>query len=261
MRIVLFLIISVLVFDRLTAKYKDSTDYTLDLYVGKKGSGKTTILTSLAIKYLKLGREVYSNYEIPGCHCYDSRFIGKYDFPENSVILLDEVGLAFNSRDFKNFEFNKIEWFKLQRHHKCKVILATQSPTDFDKILRELVDHAYLCKKMLRVFIMVRPVGKRLNINNNNVGDNAGGQFVFEYFFNGLPSIVFIPRWVPFFDSFSVPQKKALINSKYIAMSDTSADLATLKGYLKFKISEFYQFMKKSIIKLKALTNRKELHK
>lgn len=257
MRWILFLIVSIIIFDRLTINYKDTIDYTLDLYVGKKGSGKTTILTSQAVKYLKLGREVYANYEIPGCHCYDSRFIGKYDFPENSVVILDEVGLAFNSREFKTFDKEKVEWFKLQRHHKCKCILATQSPTDFDKIVRELVDRAFLCKKILRVFIFCRPVGKRLGINNSNVGDNAGGQFVFEYFFSGLPLIYFIPRWVPFFDSYSVPQKRQIITSRYIQMSDTSRDLASLKGWCKFQISNFYQFMKKTFIKLRALTRRK----
>ena len=255
---ILFLVIgSFFLFDRLTSKYKDSSDYTCDLYLGKKRSGKTTILTAKNIYYQLKGRKVYSNYYVPGSYEFNPNLIGTdYMVPPGSVLIIDEIGIVFNNRSWESFDIKKIEWFKLQGHYKVKVIIATQSPTDFDKVIRELVDNIFIVKKILRVFILSRPVGKTLDIANSESGTNIGGNIVFRYMYKGLPKIYFLPRYTPFFDSFSTPAAKKEMVARYNEITEVQADLRTFKGTLKITLSHIY--LKGKAIILKVL---KELHR
>ena len=41
--------------------------YKLYMVFGKKGSGKTTLMTKLALAYQKKGWKVYCDREVPGC--------------------------------------------------------------------------------------------------------------------------------------------------------------------------------------------------
>lgn len=253
LRILFLAIGSFIIFDKITAKYKDSSDYTLDLYLGKKRSGKTTILTALAIKYQLQGRKVYSNYYIPGTYEFNPSIIGTDRYIEpNSVLLIDEIGIVFNNRDWDKgtFDKSKIEWFKLQGHYKVKCIIATQSPTDFDKVIRELVDNVYIVKKLFRVFIFARPVGKKIEIANSDTGSNIGGNIVFSYFYKGFPKIYFLPRYTPFFDSFSTPSAKGQILARYNEISDVQADLRTFKGTLKVYATSIYFKVKTLLLAL-----------
>lgn len=247
MRYLLLLVSSLFIFERLTRKYASNSFATLDFYVGKKGSGKTTILTSIALKYLKKGVKVYSTEDIPGCFTFDPRDIGKYDFDSGSVILIDEISLVFNNRDWTNFDKDKIEWFVLQRHHRNKVVIATQS-SSFEKTIRDLVDQLFIVKKLFRVFILARPVNRVVDINNNEAGDNAGGQIVFKYRYSGLPKVYLLPLYTPFFDSFSLPEKKREIRSQYIEMSEMQEELMSARGVLKLQLSKLYQLLKKRIL-------------
>lgn len=247
MRFLLFLVGSLFLFERLTRKFASNNFATLDFYVGKKGSGKTTILTSIALKYLKQGVKVYSTEDIPGCFTFDPRDIGKFDFDSGSVILIDEISLVFNNRDWTNFDKDKIEWFVLQRHHKNKVVIATQS-SSFEKTIRDLVDQLFIVKKLFRIFILARPVNRIVDINNNESGSDAGGQIVFKYKYSGLPKIYLLPLYTPFFDSFSLPEKKREIRSQYIEMTELQEELMTVKGALKLHASNAYSFLKKKLL-------------
>lgn len=103
---------------------------------GAKGSGKNTFLTKQAIKYNKLGYTVYSDSEIFNTYKLDTDWIGKYDFPRNSVLLIQEAGITWDNRNFKTFPQQVRDFFKLQRHKGVIVYLASQS-FDIDKKLRQ----------------------------------------------------------------------------------------------------------------------------
>lgn len=60
-------------------KYRNP--YKLYMVFGKKGSGKTTLMTKLALQYQKKGWRVYCDREIPGCYLYDIKDFGKRQFP------------------------------------------------------------------------------------------------------------------------------------------------------------------------------------
>ena len=121
-------------------KYKNP--YKLYMIFGKKGSGKSSYLCKLARKYQKKGYVVYTNMldcTVPKVRIIDTEDLGEFVPIENSCILLDEVGMLYDNRNFRNFKPAVRDFFKLQRHYKCVVYLASQS-FDIDKKLRDLCD-------------------------------------------------------------------------------------------------------------------------
>lgn len=76
----------------LTAKYVNP--YRLIMIFGKKGSGKSTTLTKLAIQHVRKGWTVYSTERIPYTFYVDARDIG-------SVQLVDYNYKPFNPDDYK----------------------------------------------------------------------------------------------------------------------------------------------------------------
>lgn len=243
MRWLLFLAGSLFIFERFTRKYSSNDFARLLFYVGKKGSGKTTILTATALKYLKKGVKVYTTEDIPGCYTFDPRDIGKYDFTPGSLILIDEISLVFNNRDWTNFDKDKINFFVLQRHYGNRVIIATQS-SSFEKTIRDLVDEVYIVKKLFRIFILARPVNRSVDINNNESGDSAGGQIVFKYRYSGLPHVYILPLYTPFFDSYSIPERKREIRSEYVDMDEMQKELMTIQGALKLHAAKAWKAAK-----------------
>ena len=163
--------------------------YKLVMIYGKKGSGKTTYLTKQAIKFNLQGWYVFSNTEIFNTYKLDTDWIGRYDFPEKSLLLIDEVGMIWDNRNFKSFSSDVRDFFKLQRHKKVYVILASQS-FDIDKKLRDLTDEMYLLQNFLNIFTICKKINKYQTIGEddpNSSTDNSG-VLVEKY------------RFAPFFD-------------------------------------------------------------
>lgn len=146
-----------LVFHKLTKKFLNP--YKLVFVFGKKGSGKSTLLQKLSYKYYKNGWTVYSTEESlsPEILPIDPKNIYNYEFPEHSCIFIDEVSLIWDNRDFKTMDKKVIEWFRYQRHHKCRVFLFSQS-FDIDKKLRDLTDEMYIVNKYFRVLVRAKRI-------------------------------------------------------------------------------------------------------
>ena len=151
------LLIFCLVFHRLTRSFLNP--YKLVFVFGKKGSGKSTLIQKLSNQYNKRGWTVYSTEESlnPQILPIDPKYIYNYEFPEHSCIFIDEVSLIWDNRDFKTMDKKVIEWFRYQRHHKCRVFLFSQS-FDIDKKLRDLTDEMYLVEKFFRVFVRAKRI-------------------------------------------------------------------------------------------------------
>jgi len=103
----------------------------INIIVGKPGEGKTYLLTRLAIKFLKQGRDVYSNYFID----YDKIFKIKNDSLghlhywvsvselvnlRSGIVLIDECQIYFNSRKWKNLPEQLQYKFHLQTNKHCQ---------------------------------------------------------------------------------------------------------------------------------------------
>ena len=74
-----------------TLKYRNP--YKLTMIFGKKGSGKSTTLTRIALDALKAGKAVYANIPLPGAFLIKESDIGYFDIPPESVLIVDEAGM------------------------------------------------------------------------------------------------------------------------------------------------------------------------
>lgn len=184
--------------------------YQLTILIGRKGSGKTTLLTKFAMKYKKKGWNVYANFPIPGCYLYDASKIGVLQFPPDSLVLCDEIGLVFNNRSFKSFPKEAISWFKLQRHYRVRFIAASQAD-DYDATVKRLVDSIYIISNFCNILGTARKVNRSISIVS--AADGGGeSKIVEDLNFTPFYTIPFggciftwIPAWSKYFDSYDAP--------------------------------------------------------
>lgn len=122
---ILFLLL--IIWDLCTRKYLNP--YTMDLYIANKGAGKSSTLAKNTIKALKHHEIVYTNakdIKVNGVRIFDTYDLGK-KYVENSYLLVDEISLFFDNRNYKNTSKEFIEWLREVRHDRLKVDLFSQS--------------------------------------------------------------------------------------------------------------------------------------
>lgn len=244
--IILIFIFLFLVFDLSTRKYIPT--YTLEVYMGKKGAGKSTFATYLAIKYKKDGWNVYSNFYIPNTYLFDIEDFGTYEFKEHSLILCDEAGILFNNRDFKTLKPEVRNFLALQRKYSNKIVFFSQS-YNVDKAIRDLADDIFTISKVFRVFTIVKRINKKIGIKND--GEN-GGQLIEEYKYVGFPKFIYIPRYTCLFDSFERPKMEE-IQATFNELNEVQKKLLTTSGYLAYKVSSIFKFRSKKKVKKEDL--------
>lgn len=177
------------------------SDYLLKIIFGKKGSGKSTLLTKYSVQFNKLGWHVFSDSPIFGTYKLNPDWIGVYDFPENSVLLIDEGAIVFHQRNWKQFKTTMKDFFVMQRHKRVYVIIASQS-FNLDKVIRDLSDCLYLCVNYMGIFTMAKRIHRGVKLANQE-SDSEG--FIGDSYTWDLPwywDFVYIPRWIKFFNSF-----------------------------------------------------------
>ena len=173
---------------------------------GKKGAGKTTYLTKLAYKYNKKGIPVYCNTEIPGTFLFDAaKDVGFVKFPEGSVIMIDEVSLIWDNRNFKSFKPEVDRFFRLQRHHKNIVYLFSQT-FDVDLKIRNQCDKMYLLQNYFGWLSYAKEIKRKLtvvhpseNVEARITDDLEIPPFWLALF--GARELIFVPKWSKYFDS------------------------------------------------------------
>lgn len=182
--------------------------YKFHLYTGKKGSGKSTVETAMALYYathsvliydyeqprfhrfVKKKFKIYSNSPVKGIETeyFNPLDLGISFFPEPySILLIDEISLFWWNRNFKSMDERTVEWFRNQRKYRVICFGFTQS-WDIDKVLRKsLVDYVYLCKSFLVTWCIVRKVDKYQDIKESALdGDSQFSE-----------SMRFVPIWIP----------------------------------------------------------------
>lgn len=201
----------IIVFQLATIPY--SNPYTLTMIFGKKGSGKTTTMTKIAHTAQRRGQKVFANVPLPGCYLIKESDIGFKMIPPGSVLLVDEVGMIWDNRRFKDFKPEVRDWFKLQRHYKVKVYLFSQT-FDIDKKLRDLTDDMYLIQKRLRIFAYGKRILKKCVLTEasadqpSRIDENLKFDSLL-FFWCGSRTLTLIPRWAASFDSFAAPKLPA----------------------------------------------------
>lgn len=227
---------------------KFNNPYRLTMIFGKKGAGKTTLLTKLAIKYRKLGFKVFSNVEIFGCYNLNIDDVGFKDFPVNSVLLIDEVSLIWDNRNFKSFKPEVGRYFRLQRHYKNIVFLFSQN-FDIDKKIRDLCDDMYLLTNIFGFLSVARKIKKTPTLHqpdSDDSGKSNGEGFITENFTFDFPStwiFTYIPRYVKFFNSFEIEPKEKVRRIKYSFIDESY--LYKLTNYRYYKFDQLHDLIKK----------------
>ena len=202
-----FLVI-ILIWHFSTKKYLNP--YKLTMIFGKKGSGKSTLMVRMAYEYLALGWTVFCTERLDGCIHINYKDIGYKQIPPHSLLLVDEVGMIWDNRNFKDFKTEVRDWFKLQRHYKVKVVLFSQT-FDIDKKLRDLTDDMFLCTNVLRIFSWAKRITRRVVLVKP--GNDSPARIDEELAYDGLiwwpfgsRILTFIPHWAPYFDSHNCPE-------------------------------------------------------
>ncbi len=180
-------------------------------YFGLPGSGKTTFLTRIAQKELKRKKKRYdhvlTNFYCEGCERVDYKDLGNYEI-SNSLILLDEITLDADSRNFKQFDQAHKQFFLLHRHYGCDVIYFTQQYDGVDKKIRDITSSLFFVKKLLWWSVSTR-IYRTLDIQEQTKEIVQGYRFpnIFERLFaSKVHEFCFRPKWYKYFDSWERPQ-------------------------------------------------------
>lgn len=171
---------------------------------GLPGMGKTTFLTKCAQMALKgksfMGikahSKVFTNFECTGCYKLDFSALGVYHFSD-CLMLIDEIMLLADTRDFKSFPPQLKYFFSHHRHFNIDVIWCSQYYDDCDKKIRVLTQRYYLLEKSAFLPVSyVKPIHRFLGVSNAKMTD------AYEL---GAPltwSFVWRPHYYKHFDSF-----------------------------------------------------------
>lgn len=222
-------IILVLVFSFALFARKYANPYKLIMIFGKKGSGKSTLIAKLALKYIKKKKVVYSSIElnIPEVRVFNVRDIGPNAFPPEAVIFIDEVGMIWDNRDFKNFRTDVRDYFKLQRHYKNTVYLFSQT-FDIDVKLRNLTDYMFMVKNYGNVFSVAQRISRKLVVveptaeSEGRITDGYELQPLWLQLLGmRIAYFTFIPRWTKYFSSF---EHADLPEIDYYSLADQEED-------------------------------------
>ena len=139
----------------------------INCVVGKPGTGKTYFLLKKAVKALRSGRDVYSNFWIDFDKLRKLRLLGKksgglfywHDIADlinikQGLILMDECQIWFNSRKWQTLD--ERAQYKLQQHrkHGLDILGASQNLKRIDSVMRELINEVYEVKRLGRFFLV-----------------------------------------------------------------------------------------------------------
>ena len=207
------------------------------MYIGKKGCGKTCTIAKFALKYSKMGYKVYTNVDgISNTYLFNPKDLDTFTPSPNSIVLLDEVGLVWDARDFKNFKAN--EYFKYSRQYKTKVVLFSQS-FDVDLKIRSLCDNLYLMTRVGKG-VIYRPVIKKQGIITRPDGT---GDLADTYRYGSLLNwhFTFLPRYYGLFKTYNPPSRE-IIEGTLQTSNDIYQVYANTRHWLVYQIKSLLSF-------------------
>ena len=172
---------------------------------GLPGAGKTTFLTKCAYKWTH-GKKfmgippadiVLTNFDCPNCYKLDFDSLGKFNF-HHMNILIDEIMLFADCRNFKTFSEDLKAFFALHRRSHVNVVWCSQSYRDCDIKIRNLTEKFFLleCGKILSMFSFAKPIYHVMNVKSDEIQD----RYILGAPLEWVP--VFRPRYYSMFDSY-----------------------------------------------------------
>ena len=123
-------------------------------YIANVGMGKTMIMTYLhAIPALEAGVKVISDYKINWKGSNLSYFTPE-EFDEvcmtwrNCIVMIDEIGIILDSREFKDEGSNTRKFFSYHRKHHVEIVSSTQHISQVAKTSKNLVTDWYITSEI-----------------------------------------------------------------------------------------------------------------
>lgn len=183
-------------------------------YFGVPGCGKTTLLTKIAQKELKRIRKGKSSYEhvVTNFYCAGCESVSFDDLSHfkicNSLILLDEITLDSDSREFKSFSKGHKDFFTLHRHLGNDIVVFCQDYSRMDKTIRNNVyDLWYVTKPIFpffRQFTTAKRIYRNIAINEMTSELTLGYRFAtfWETLFSPCRKIIYRKPYYKYFDSY-----------------------------------------------------------
>lgn len=181
---------------------------------GVPGVGKTTILTKIAIDELKKIQKdkskftrVYTNFECPGCYRINFKDLKEYKVYD-ALILLDELMLDADNRNFKQFPIGIRDFLTLHRKCGCDIVYVTQAYDKVDTKIRALTQDLWYMERsvipFLTEFTVARRIYRTISITEMNGELVMGYRFCnfLEKLFTSNIKIVFRKPLYKYFNSY-----------------------------------------------------------
>lgn len=238
----------------------------ISLYFGSPGAGKTSLAARIVYKETtrkkKRYERIYTNFECVGAYAIDSKDFSTFTPIPHSLVIIDEAGIDFNNRKFKDLKQQIIEFFKLHRHYEVDIVFLSQSWEDCDITIRRLANALIYIRK-LGPFTICRRVRKFVFVDKDTHQITEGYEFygifdllkfiIYPYLFQS-PFFVFLRSPYYFmFDSYSKIFRPAVPRGKYFEDRELPQHL------YRYRISTAYLRLKSKINRI--IENRKRVKK
>ena len=133
---------------------------------GLPRSGKTTYLCKIANKCIRKNIPVYTNFECKGAFVLDFDTLGKVNY-HDCVLLIDEISLLCDSRDWKSFNKDLVYFFTHHGHYKVDIYYCSQWLTDCDIKIRRLTQELYYIESGHFGFSRISPIVRDIRTTDN----------------------------------------------------------------------------------------------
>lgn len=169
----------------------------ISLIMGLPGSGKSLLLSYIAfravngkkinfhgfnISSFKSYDKVFTNFPCEGAYKLDFDRLGYDDF-HDCLMLIDEIQLFADSRNFKTFGDNLKYFFSMHRHFKIDIVACSQSHSAVDARFRSLTHRLYYVDSVGK-FIRCREIISYFDVNKTiQEGYEYARGFNTKYFF------------------------------------------------------------------------------
>lgn len=200
------------------------------LYFGLPGCGKTTLLSSMALKALKgkKYKNVYCNIPLAGDPLFEKMIpisasdIGKYLICDG-LVLIDESLIAWNSRQYAKFSMDVAQYFVMHRHYNVDLCLFSQRADGVDLTIRSITDRVYyVSKKFITGLWWTNIVRVPYDIifpdpKSDRVGEIVQGYRKPPFFTRMFAQHLFRPKYYKYFDSWErpdLPELPAVVKRK-----------------------------------------------
>jgi hypothetical protein len=108
---------------------------------GEIGAGKTMYAVKTALNYHKKNWYIFTNFLMRYAYVISYNAFINYDFPKNSLIIIDEANIWFSSREWRKLTYSALIKFTQSRKLGYDFIYTTQRPESVDIQLRDITNY------------------------------------------------------------------------------------------------------------------------